>query len=92
MTLLHIIVALFVVLSVADVLTTLKNLKAGGTEKNPLLGKRPKPITVILFAVVTSAAVVAVAYFVAPVGPAALFVGILTAARAYAVVHNSTRK
>jgi hypothetical protein len=89
MTLLHTLVALFVVLSIADAVTTLRNLKVGGSESNPLLGRHPKPATVIVFAVVTSAAVVAVAYLVAPVpGPASLFVGILTAARAYAVIHN----
>jgi hypothetical protein len=91
MTLLHALVALFVALSIADAWTTLRNLKAGGTERNPILGKHPKPAAVILFTVASTAAVVAVAYLVAPVGPASLFVGILAAARAYAVIHN-TRK
>jgi hypothetical protein len=45
---------LFLALSAADILLTLKNLKRGAVEKNPLLGKHPKPSKVIAFGVATT--------------------------------------
>ena len=86
---LHLLVLAFLILSVADAALTIGVLKNGGTERNKLLGKHPKPATVALYALGTSAAVAAVAYFVIPdVGPAMLFVSVLLIARSYAVIHN----
>lgn len=55
MTLLYLASALFVALSVMDLLQSLKLQKLGAVENNPLLGKRPKPGTLIAFAIVTTA-------------------------------------
>jgi hypothetical protein len=47
--------AVFVALSVWDLLQSLELQKLGAIENNPLLGKHPKPWVLITFAVVTTA-------------------------------------
>jgi hypothetical protein len=47
--------AVFVALSVMDLLQTLALQRLGAVENNPLLGKHPKPWVLITFAVVTTA-------------------------------------
>jgi hypothetical protein len=47
--------AVFVALSVMDLLQTLALQKLGAVENNPLLGKHPRPAVLITFAVVTTA-------------------------------------
>lgn len=47
--------ATFVALSWLDLEGTLKNLKRGAVEDNPLLGKRPSPKKLTIFAVTSTA-------------------------------------
>jgi hypothetical protein len=47
--------ALFIALSIADVMQSLTLQKLGAIENNPLLGKHPKPATLIAFGTVTTA-------------------------------------
>lgn len=56
--------AVFVGLSASDLSLTLKNLKLGAVENNPLLGKHPKPEIVTAFAVVTTALWVGIALWI----------------------------
>ena len=55
MTLYYGAAVLFIALSVADLLLTLKLQKLGAEEQNPLLGKHPKPDVLIAFATITTA-------------------------------------
>jgi hypothetical protein len=55
MTLYYLAAAVFVALSAADLLLTLKLQRLGAVERNPLLGKHPKPAVLIAFATVTTA-------------------------------------
>ena len=77
MTYYYLAAALFVALSVADLLLSLKLQRLGAVENNPLLGPHPKPAVLIAFAVVTTAlwtgAGLWLAYKGAP-GVAAVFV------------------
>ena len=77
MTLYYLAAVLFVALSVADLLLSLKLQRLGAVEQNPLLGPHPKPAKLIAFAAVTTAlwtgAGLWLAYKGAP-GVAAVFV------------------
>lgn len=88
MTYLYLASALFVALSVMDLLQSLKLQKLGAVENNPLLGKHPKPAVLIAFAVVTTAAWLgALVYFASrnvPGVAAVLALGIF--GRAYVIV------
>jgi hypothetical protein len=53
----------FVALSVMDVMQSLALQKLGAVENNPLLGKHPKPATLIAFGTVTTLLWVAAALF-----------------------------
>jgi hypothetical protein len=55
--------AVFVALSVMDLLQTLALQRLGAVENNPLLGKHPRPGVLIAFGTVTTALWVAAALF-----------------------------
>ncbi len=60
--------AVFLALSVADLLQTINLQKLGAVENNPLLGKHPAPGKLIAFAVVSTALWLVAALFLASKG------------------------
>jgi hypothetical protein len=87
-----ILTIVFALLSIADAALTIRVLKHGGRELNPLLGENPRPATVVIFAAVTTVVALALAWFILrpymqpPVFT--FFLGVITAVRALAVAWN----